>query len=158
MSKSKSEPQYMQRNVWVARIESVALTPWLKGGMRVALEWARAPELINGVPLQSGQYAARRLKKAMNHVTTLNPMPLRITFTASWLGSMQDNTTAVSVVMMPRECSAEKNAATVNGLLDGSDRARSNFAWAGGWGLLVPVVSGCIPSGTLQKTDMVCKS
>jgi len=45
----------MQLNLWVARIESVALKPWLKGKIRRARAWVRAPELISGVPLQSGQ-------------------------------------------------------------------------------------------------------
>ena len=102
MSKSKSEPQYMQRNVCVAMIESVAVTPWLKGKTRVALACGRAPELTSGVPLHSGQYADRRLKKATSQVTALKTMPPRITCIASWLGCMKHNINALIVVINPR--------------------------------------------------------
>jgi hypothetical protein len=122
----------MQRKVCVAMIESMALTPWLKGKKRFARAWGRAPELISGVPLQSGQYAARRLKNAISQVTTLNTIPPRMKFLASGLGSRKNNTSAVTVVISPKKCSEEKSTATLNGRLYGSERACKNLALAGG--------------------------
>ena len=102
MSMSKSEPQYMQRNFWVAMIERVAETPWLNGKIRVARECGRAPEFTIGVPLHSGQWAARRLKNAINQVTALNAMPPMKTSRASGLGSVKIRASAVRVTMIPR--------------------------------------------------------
>jgi hypothetical protein len=102
----------MQQNLWQAMMESVAVTPWLKGKMRYALEWGSAPELINGVPLQSGQWAARRLKKAMIHIMMLNPTLPSITCSASWLGALNNKINAVNAVINPRKYNAEKKAAT----------------------------------------------
>ena len=42
-----------QRNRWQAMIESVALTPWLKGGSRLDLVWASAPEAITNLRLNN---------------------------------------------------------------------------------------------------------
>ena len=83
-----------------------------------------APELISGVPLHSGQCASRRLKNARIHMTRLNPTPPRITFTATGFGFLKNITTAVTVVISPRKCSAEKKTATLKGRLDGRERAR----------------------------------
>ena len=93
-------------------IEMVALTPWLKGGMSFAREWGRAPELISGVPLQSGQWASRRLKNAINQVTTLNPIPPRMKFLPSGLGLRTKNTSAMIVKIRPKKCRAEKDTVT----------------------------------------------
>ena len=98
--------------------------PWLSGKMRLALEWGSAPELISGVPLHSGQYAERRLKKATSHVTMLNPIPTRITFTANGSGFVKNITSAVTVVIKPRKNNAAKKTATWKGPLDGRERAR----------------------------------
>jgi hypothetical protein len=102
LSMSKSEPQYMQRKDCVVMMERVAVTPWLNGKRRVARECARAPELIIGVPLQSGQWAERRLKNAINHVTMVNEMPPMKMSRASRLGSVKIRTNEVSVTTMPR--------------------------------------------------------
>ena len=82
-------------------IESVADTPWFSGKIRVALEWGSAPELNSGVPLHSGQCAARRLKKASSHANTLKIIDPMITFTASWVGLPKNIERAVSVVITP---------------------------------------------------------
>ena len=142
----------MQRKVCVARIESVADTPWLNGKIRVARECAWAPEFISGVPLHSGQRADRRLKNPMNHIITLKKIALTITLTANWLGSINIRMNAVTTVIIPMYCSAEKNAATLNGPLDGSERARSVFAFLGS------VASSDISRRKLRNPAIVCKA
>lgn len=81
------------------------------------------PELIIGVPLHSGQWAERRLKKEISQVTALKMMPPMNTSRASRLGSVKMRTSAVMVTAMLMKCSAEKTAATLKGRLEGSERA-----------------------------------
>ena len=92
----------MQRNFCDARIESAAVVPWLNGRIRRARTWVRAPLLINGVPLHSGQWVERRLKNAISQVMALKIMaPMRIR-DADWLGCMNKHTKAVRLAITQR--------------------------------------------------------
>jgi len=72
------------------------------------------------------------LKNAISRVTTLNPIPPKMRFLASGLGARKNNTSAVSVMISPKKCRAEKNTATLNGRFDCSERPRENLALGGG--------------------------
>lgn len=92
----------MQRNFCVAMIESVALTPWLRGNIRLALTWTRAPLLISGVPLHRGQNVLRLLKKATSQLTALNAMQPTNKATALCFGSRITHARAVRPPITPR--------------------------------------------------------
>ena len=90
----------------------------------MALEWGSAPELIKGVPRQSGQRAARRLKKATIQRIMVIPRPPNMNFNESGLGCLKNNTIAGIVEINPRKNNAEKKAAMLKGRLDGRERSR----------------------------------
>jgi len=118
----------MQRNFWVARMLSIALVPWLNGRILHARRWVRAPEFINGVPLQSGQKTLRRFTNANSQARVLNAMQQSMIKPAVWLGWITTHTRAVAAPIKPRQKSEKKNTAIRNGRALGSERARCILA------------------------------
>jgi hypothetical protein len=114
--------------------------------------------LIKGVPLQSGQLAARRLKKAMIPVTMLIPNPPSMNFNESGLDSLKNNTAEVIVEINPRKYKAVKIAAMLKGRLDGRERSRGTFGFGSEKLLVFFPARISISPQTLKKLTFLYKS